>query len=130
MAKLINKLLILSLAVSSSSCTIAETITENKDVYTIENSLKACVSLAQKEAPHTYNNTTLLLVDPTIHKSIAYCGCKSALAQYRVYSPNQNIASGLLDFRSQEKVNLTLSNTTSLLNQDNITISLSCAQPQ
>lgn len=129
MVKLINKLFFATLVLITSSCSVANKGTVDKKTITFDNSLAKCISIGEYSIQKV-QNTSLLDFKYITEQSIAYCGCKSALAQYRVFDPHQELATGLIDFQDRESLVITLSNTTSLLKKSPITVSLTCSQPK
>ena len=99
-----------------------------KSSLQIDNSLKQCISVDSHSIKQV-ENTRLLKINYNTKQSIGYCGCKSALAQYRVFISNQELSAGLIDFRDNDSLSLTLSNTDILLTEAPVTVSFACAQP-
>jgi hypothetical protein len=128
MAKLISKLILVALTLTISSCSAKEAIESPQTQIEFDNSLKQCISVHSHSIKQV-ENTRLLKINYNTKQSIGYCGCKSALAQYRTFTPHQELSAGLIDFREKKSLNLTLSNTDILLTEAPVTVSFSCSQP-
>ena len=128
MAKLINKIFLSIIILASTSCAAKKQELDESFSLEFDNTLNQCVVIKDYSS-NTIKNTVLLNVEYEQFQSIGHCGCKSALAQYRVNSEHQELATGLLDFRNSNSLNLTLSNTESLL-ASSLAIEITCSQPQ
>lgn len=72
----------------------------------IENGLQQCVQINKSDIVRR-NNLTLLDADISVLQAIGYCGCKSAVAGYHLYSNEQHLRS--------EAITLNNSNTYSFV---------------
>ena len=129
MVKLISKLLLITSILATSSCSAKEKIEGFQPDIKFDNSLEQCISFDSHSISQE-DNITLLKLKYHANQPIGHCGCKSALAQYRVFKPHQEVVAGLIDFRDKDSLNLTLTHVGSLLTGEAITISFSCSQPQ
>src|SRR5690606_23231216 len=70
---------------------LAGAVVDNSAVA-IENGLQQCVQINKSDIVQR-NNLTLLDTDISVLQAIGYCGCKSAIASYHLYSNEQHLRS-------------------------------------
>lgn len=121
-------LFLLSVASTSWAKTKYPAGMSHKCKLQFDNSLSQCIAI-KSHSTQQISNTRLFNLNYQYKQSIAGCGCKSTLAQYRTFTPHQELSAGLIDFREKKSLNLTLSNTDLLLTQTPVTVSFNCAQP-
>lgn len=129
MEKLINKLSLSVLMLACSACATTKNNSDSDIGIQFDNSLEQCISIEDYQ-PISIQNTHLLNIDYISIKPIGDCGCKSAIAQYRVVSADREISSGLISFTGKNNLTITLSNAQNLISEQKATVSFSCAQPQ
>ncbi|PKM21053.1 MAG: hypothetical protein CVV11_06220 [Gammaproteobacteria bacterium HGW-Gammaproteobacteria-15] len=71
----------------------------DSSVVTIDNGLQQCVQINKSDIVQR-NNLTLLNADISVLQAIDYCGCKSAVASYHLYSNKQHLRSEVITLKS------------------------------
>lgn len=99
----------------------------------IRNDLKICVDL-QLGQTEQVGNLVVLNSKITVKKSIADCGCKSALASYRSYAKrewgNSFLQSGVFGLLESSETKFVLASEKKLLLSSPTILEISCASPE
>ncbi|NJD08535.1 MAG: DUF2195 family protein [Methylococcaceae bacterium] len=99
----------------------------------IRNDLKGCVDL-QPGQTEQVGNLVVLNAKITINKSIADCGCKSALVTYRSYTKqewgNRLLQSGVFGLRESTETKFVLASEKKLLSSGPTILEISCSSPE
>lgn len=91
----------------------------------IENGLQQCV-LINNSAIVQRNNLTLLDTDISILQSLGYCGCKSAIANYHLYSKEQHLRSEAITLKSSTAYSFVLATDNKAPMQEALRLQISC----
>jgi len=98
----------------------------------LNNQLSACISVSDMQIL-TDSRIPTLSFNVKIKKSIAKCGCKSALGAYSVFSQmteyQSYIIGGKISFAKSEHKYLPLSAEQSLINKKKLEVIFSCSRP-
>jgi hypothetical protein len=99
----------------------------------IRNDLKSCVDL-QPGQTEQVGNLVVLNAKITVNKSIADCGCKSALVSYRSYTKqewgNSLLQSGVFGLLESSETKFVLASEKKLLSSGPTVLEISCASPE
>jgi hypothetical protein len=111
---------------------LSSVIVSSSHAMTIRNHLSACISVTNTKIS-TDGYIPVVSFDLGIHKPLAYCGCKSALGNYSVYSSIEDnqfyIIGGKINFLIPEQKRLPLSAEKNLIKEGELIVEFSCAQP-
>lgn len=111
------------------SCLIAALHTEaaanNTPVVSIENGLAQCVQVTAYDVVQQHN-LTLLNTAITVNHAIGYCGCKSAIARYHLYSEGQHLRSDSITLKNSANYEFVLATDNSEAVPPAVQLQLSC----
>ena len=111
------------------SCVIAVLLNEaaanNNPVVSIENDLVPCVQVTAYDVVQL-NNLTLLNAAITVNQSIGYCGCKSAIARYHLYSEGQHLRSETITLKNSTNYSFVLASDNCEAVSQMLQLQLSC----
>jgi hypothetical protein len=94
-------------------------------VVAIENSLQQCVQINKSDIAQR-NNLTLLDADISILQAIGYCGCKSAIAGYHLYSNEQHLRSEAITLNSSNTYSFVLTTDGKAPMPEALSLQISC----
>lgn len=92
---------------------------------TIDNGLQECVQINKSDIVQR-NNLTLLDADISVLQAIGYCGCKSAVAGYHLYSNEQHLRSEAITLKSSGIYSFVLATYGKAPMQEALRLQLSC----
>jgi len=91
----------------------------------IENGLQQCVQINKTDIVQR-NNLTLLDADISVLQAIGYCGCKSAIASYHLYSNEQHLRSEAITLKSSNNYSFVLATDDKAPMPEALRLQLSC----
>ena len=91
----------------------------------IENGLQQCVQINTSDIVQR-NNLTLLHADISVLQAIGYCGCKSAVASYHLYSNEQHLRSEAITLNSSNTYSFVLTTDSKTPIPEALRLQLSC----
>ncbi|MDP2716202.1 DUF2195 family protein [Rheinheimera sp.] len=91
----------------------------------IENGLQQCVQINKSDIVQR-NNLTLLDADISVLQAIGYCGCKSAVASYHLYSNKQHLRSEAITLKSSNTYSFVLATDGKAPIPEALRLQLSC----
>lgn len=91
----------------------------------IENGLQQCVQINKSDIVQR-NNLTLLDTDISVLLAIGYCGCKSAVASYHLYSHEQHLRSEAIALKSSNTYSFVLATDGKAPKPEELRLQLSC----
>jgi hypothetical protein len=91
----------------------------------IENGLLQCVQINKSNIVQR-NNLTLLNTDISVLLAIGYCGCKSAVASYHLYSHEQHLRSEAIALKSSNTYSFVLATDGKAPMPEALRLQLSC----
>lgn len=97
----------------------------NNSAVAIENGLQQCLQINKSDIVQR-NNLTLLDADISVLQAIGYCGCKSAVAGYHLYSNEQHLRSEAVTLKSSSTYSFILATDGKAPMQEALRLQLSC----
>lgn len=97
----------------------------DSSVITIDNGLQQCVQINKSDIVQ-HNNLTLLDADISVLQAIGYCGCKSAVAGYHLYSNEQHLRSEVITLKSSSIYSFVLATDGKAPMPEALRLQLSC----
>lgn len=98
----------------------------DSSIVTINNGLQQCVQINKPDIVQR-NNLTLLDADISVLQAIGYCGCKSAVAGYHLYSNEQHLRSEVITLKSSGIYSFVLATDGKAPMPEALRLQLSCA---
>ena len=111
--------------VSSLMLILLSATAVDSSAVAIENGLQQCVQI-NKSAVVQRNNLTLLDADIFVLQAIGYCGCKSAVASYHLYSNKQHLRSEAITLKNSDTYSFVLAADNKASMPEALRLQLSC----
>ena len=111
--------------VSSLMLILLSATAVDSSAIAIENGLQQCVQINKSDIVQR-NNMTLLDADISVLQAIGYCGCKSAIANYHLYSKEQHLRSEAITLKSSTAYSFVLATDNKAPMPEALRLQLSC----
>ena len=111
--------------VSSLMLILLSATAVDSSAIAIENGLQQCVQINKSDIVQR-NNMTLLDADISVLQAIGYCGCKSAVAGYHLYSNELHLRSEAVTLKSSNTYSFVLATDGKAPIPEALRLQLSC----